>query len=387
MLEPTRPAQYTLRWECVCVCMWEREWVRELSFVLSPSFPCCCQGPLRNVNVPFCQSRSQSAKTRTTTQKVTLSFTQPLIKQTELWSPSCHCSSLCPSLTHLFVSLPHSLSPYLHHSSLNPSVSSSTSLLLFPLLIWVPPSASLCSISLYLPHLAPPPPLLPRICFLWLLAISCYFNTHMSYLLYIFSAARDYNSWAGGELLSWCRRTRKTPNLNIWSVFLSCSWLRWVSWTALLTLLSWDFVGFYHRGCIKTMDIGLKGSALNLHSFLWPAGDDSSVCTKKSVCIGSDATAPMISNLSWFLSILQMSYSKRKENNNNCQNCCFDWVCRVFGFDLLPKPKDIPLNMVRYKDGNEHLWKKQPISEDIWKPGELLLENTRKQNIKKWRRS
>lgn len=189
----------------------------------------------------------------------------------------------------------------------------------------------------------------------------------MSYLLYIFSAARDYNSWAGGELLSWCRRTRKTPNLNIWSVFLSCSWLSWVSWTALLTLLSWNFVGFYHRGCIKTMDIGLKGSALNLHSFLWPAGDDSSVCTKKSVCIGSGATAPMISNLSWFLIlILQMSYSKRKGKSrvyfskhlpNNCQNCCYNWVCRALALDLLPKPKDIPLNMVRCKDRNENLWK------------------------------
>lgn len=40
-------------------------------------------GPLKNVSVPFCQSRSQSAKA----QNVTLSFTQPLIKAPELWSP------------------------------------------------------------------------------------------------------------------------------------------------------------------------------------------------------------------------------------------------------------------------------------------------------------
>lgn len=70
--------------------------------------------------MPFCQSRSQSAKTHTNTQKVTLSFTQPLIKQTELWSPSCHYSSPCPSLTRSFVSLPRPASPYLYHSSLFP---------------------------------------------------------------------------------------------------------------------------------------------------------------------------------------------------------------------------------------------------------------------------
>lgn len=89
---------------------------------MSLSFPSSCHGPLRNVSVPFCQSRSQSAKIHTKTQKVTLSFTQPLIKQTELWTPtpSCHFSSLCPFLTHSFVSLPHSLSSYLHHSSVFP---------------------------------------------------------------------------------------------------------------------------------------------------------------------------------------------------------------------------------------------------------------------------
>lgn len=104
---------------------------------MSPSFPCCCQGPLRNVSAPFCQSRSQSAKTHTNTQKVTLSFTQPLIKQTELWSPSCHYSSHRPSLTHLFVSLPRSLSPYLITPLSFPSLSLSTSLLLFLLLIFI----------------------------------------------------------------------------------------------------------------------------------------------------------------------------------------------------------------------------------------------------------
>ncbi len=124
------------------VCARERE--RELSFVLC-LLPRCCQGPLRNVNVPFCQSRSQSANTHTNTQKVTLSFTQLLIKQTELWSPSCHYSSPCPSLTHLFVSLPRSLSSYLHHSSIFP--------LFISLYILTPPSSpylcSSCGFSLY----------------------------------------------------------------------------------------------------------------------------------------------------------------------------------------------------------------------------------------------
>lgn len=97
-----------------CVCMMH---VRVRAgihlFCVSCLFPCHCQTPLRNVRVPFCQSHSQSAKTHTNTQKVTPSFAQPLITRSVLWSPSCHCSSPGPSLTHLFVSLPPSLSPYL----------------------------------------------------------------------------------------------------------------------------------------------------------------------------------------------------------------------------------------------------------------------------------
>lgn len=96
---------------CVHACESEREGERRLHLFCVGCFPCHCQAPLRNVRVPFCQSRSQSAKMHTHrahTEKVTLSFAQPLITHR---NPSCHCSSPWPSLTHLLV--PPSLSPYL----------------------------------------------------------------------------------------------------------------------------------------------------------------------------------------------------------------------------------------------------------------------------------
>lgn len=155
MLEPTRPSQHTLLsvFHFACVCVSERESEHAFICFASPSFPCWCPGPLRNVSVPFCQSRSQSAET----QKVTLSFTQPLIKPTELWSPSCHCSSLRPSLTHSFVSLP----PHLHHSSVFP--------LFISFYILTPLSSPyLCSVSSLPCHLSisPPPSASPPLPFL-----------------------------------------------------------------------------------------------------------------------------------------------------------------------------------------------------------------------------
>lgn len=215
MLEPTRPAQYTLLWVCMsvcvweCVCMhaWEREREKERAFICfaSPSFPCCRQGPLKNVSVPFCQSRSQSAKT----QKVTLSFTQSLIKPVELWSPSCHCSSLRPSLTHSFVSLSHSLSPYLHHSSLFPLFISYIPTPLSSPYLWSVSHSTVSSLDLS-SSLTLPLPLI--FCSLWLSAISWCVNTQTSCLLFgilallhhicSFLVTAGYTEWSGTDSLS-----------------------------------------------------------------------------------------------------------------------------------------------------------------------------------------
>lgn len=86
----------------VCVHVRERERKREQAFICRLASPYVRRrrrySPLRNVSVPFCQSRSRSAET----QKVTLSFARPLVTRAEHRSPACHCSSL----TRSFVSSP-----------------------------------------------------------------------------------------------------------------------------------------------------------------------------------------------------------------------------------------------------------------------------------------
>lgn len=119
----------------VCVCVWEKERVREskLSFVLC-LLPCCCQGPLRNVNVPFCQSRSQSAKTHTNTHTEGYTVIHTAIDKAD--------GALEPLLS-LFISVSISDTLVCFSVSLSPSLLS-----LSPLYLLLHPNSSFLSLSL-----------------------------------------------------------------------------------------------------------------------------------------------------------------------------------------------------------------------------------------------
>lgn len=125
VLEWNRPVQYTQRLcACGCVCQRERKRGREQDYLFFFLLVVL-------VSVSSCHSFSQSA----ITQKVMLSFTQLLVKQTK-YNASCHyCSN-----THLIFFVSLSLTPFYF-----PSLSA-LSLLFFPHIV-VSSAASLMTLS------------------------------------------------------------------------------------------------------------------------------------------------------------------------------------------------------------------------------------------------